>query len=120
MYLFFAIEAGILSGIFNVNENKEVVSVSSIIHGIGAGIGFMLLLFVPSLLSIIELKKNIIMGLIFVSVFILALVSFAFFVMSDKEKFKDTFIDNEGLWERCSLFFMYVPFIVNSIKKLIS
>lgn len=38
------------------------------------------------------------------SVFISALVSFAFFVMSDKEKCKDTFIDNEGLWERCSLF----------------
>ena len=77
--LFSAIEAGILSGIFNVNENKEVLSVSSIIHGIGAGIGFMLLLFVPSLLSIIEFKKtNIIMGLIFVSVFILALVSFVF------------------------------------------
>ena len=112
MYLFFAIEAGVLSRIFSVNENKEVVSVSSIIHGIGAGIGFMLLLlFVPSLLSTIEFKKtNIIMGLIFVSVFILALVSFAFFVMSDKEKFKDTFIDNEGLWERCSLSFMYVPF----------
>lgn len=54
------------------------------------------------------------------SVFISALVSFAFFVMSDKEKCKDTFIDNEGLWERCSLFFMYVPFIVNLIKKLIS
>ncbi|QNL97345.1 hypothetical protein [Treponema sp. Marseille-Q4132] len=54
------------------------------------------------------------------SVFISALVFFAFFVMSDKEKCKDTFIDNEGLWERCSLFFMYVPFIVNSIKKLIA
>ena len=54
------------------------------------------------------------------SVFILALVFFAFFVMSDKEKCKDTSIDNEGLWERCSLFFMYVPFIVNLIKKLIS
>lgn len=40
--------------------------------------------------------------------------------MSDKEKFKDTFIDNEDLWERCALFFMYVPFIVNSIKKMIS
>ena len=31
------------------------------------------------------------------SVFILALVFFTFFVMSDKEKCKDTFIDNEGL-----------------------
>ncbi|WP_029410394.1 DUF998 domain-containing protein, partial [Treponema pedis] len=112
--LIFAIGAGILSGIFSVNENKEVVSVSSIIHGIGASIGFMLLLFVPLLLSIIEFKKtNIIMGLIFISVFILGFISFAFFVMSDKEKFKDTFIDNEGLWERYSLFFMYFPFIVN-------
>ena len=41
--LIFAIGAGILSGIFSVNENKEVVSLSSIIHGIGASIGFILL-----------------------------------------------------------------------------
>lgn len=41
----FAIGAGILSGIFSVNESKDVVTVASKIHGAGAAIGFMTLFF---------------------------------------------------------------------------
>ena len=43
--LFFAIGAGLLSGIFSVNESKDVVTVASKIHGASAAIGFMTLLF---------------------------------------------------------------------------
>ncbi len=41
-----------------------------------------------------------------------------FLLMSDKQEFKDTVIQNEGLWQRLNLAFMYMPLIVVSIKKL--
>ena len=50
----FAIGAGIMSGIFSVNESKEVVTTASKIHGTGAAIGFMMLLFFPLLVEAIR------------------------------------------------------------------
>lgn len=110
LILIFAIGAGILSGIFSVNESKEIITVASKIHGAGAAFGFMALLFVPLLLSILSYKDNDKMaGMIFAIAFILALIFFAFFVMADKPQFHDTFIKNEGLWQRLSLLLMYLP-----------
>ena len=54
--LTFAIGAGILSGLFSVNESKDVVTVASKIHGAGAAIGFMTLLFFPLFSAIFEFK----------------------------------------------------------------
>lgn len=55
--MIFAIGAGILSGIFSVNESKEVVTTASKIHGVGAAIGFMMLLFFPLLYGIVVNAK---------------------------------------------------------------
>ena len=41
----FAVGAGILSGLFSVNESKEKVTYASKIHGAGSAIGFMTLMF---------------------------------------------------------------------------
>ena len=49
------------------------------------------------------------MGIVSVASFVLALVFFSLFVMSDKPGFRNTFIDNEGLWQRLNLLFMYLP-----------
>ena len=54
--LAFAIGAGVLSGLFSVNEQKDSLTLSAKIHGVGAAIGFMLLLFFPLTNSILELK----------------------------------------------------------------
>lgn len=117
----FALGAGILSGIFSVNESKDVITAASQIHGIGSAIGFMTLLFFPMLSGITAIKnKDIIQGIICVSAFIIALVFFIFFIMGDKEKFKETVFSYAGLWERLSLFFMYVPFLYRSVKNLIA
>lgn len=43
----FAVSAGILSGLFSVNESKEMVTFASKIHGAGSAIGFMALMFFP-------------------------------------------------------------------------
>ena len=48
----FTVGAGILSGLFSVNESKENVTLASQIHGAGSALGFMALMFFPLLQSI--------------------------------------------------------------------
>ena len=68
--LTFAIGAGILSGLFSVNESKDVVTVASKIHGAGAAIGFMTLLFFPFLSAILAFKMgDIAFGIVCLALF---------------------------------------------------
>lgn len=116
----FAIGAGILSGIFSVNESKEVVTLASKIHGMGAALGFMALMFTPLLLSILSYNSNDkLQGTLFAIAFVLALIFFTLFVMSDKPTFKDTIVSNEGLWQRLSLLLMYFPLGYIAVENLI-
>ena len=50
--------------------------------------------------------------------FAVALVFFALFVMSDKPEFKNTIIDNEGLWKRLNLVFMYLPLAITAVIRI--
>lgn len=116
----FAVGAGLISGLFSVNESKDIVTIASKIHGVSAAIGFMALLFFPLLNGMILFKqKDIIGGSISISSFVLSIVFFAGFVMGDKEQFQNTFLKYEGLWERLTLFCMYVPFIYRAIRNLL-
>ncbi len=116
----FAIGAGLISGFFSVNESKDIITTASKIHGAGAAIGFMTLLFFPLLNGIISFKeKDIIEGIISISSFALSLVFFVCFVMGDKVQFQNTLLKYEGLWERFTLFCMYVPFIYRAIGSLL-
>lgn len=115
----FALGAGILSGIFSVNETKEKVTFSSKIHGVGSAIGFMALMFFPLLQSLCSFRSHdIIKGVVCVISFVISFLFFVFFIMGDKEEFKKTFFCYSGIWERLSLFFMYVPFLYHSIKNI--
>ncbi len=116
----FAVGAGILSGLFSVNESKEKVTYASKIHGAGSAIGFMTLMFFPLLQSIGAFKSNdVLQGTICIIAFVMAVLFFSFFIMGDKDKFKETIFSYEGLWERLSLFFMYVPFLYCAIRNLL-
>ena len=118
--LTFAIGAGILSGLFSVNESKDVVTVASKIHGAGAAIGFMTLLFFPLLSAILAFKMgDIVCGIVCVVAFVLAIIFFAFFIMGDKEEFKETVFVNEGLWERATLLCMCIPFVYHSVDIIL-
>lgn len=115
----FAIGAGLISGFFSVNESKDIVTTASKIHGVGAAIGFMALLFFPLLNGIVAFKqKYMIEGIISINSFVLSLIFFACFVMGDKEQFQNTILKYEGLWERLTLFCMYIPFINKAIGNL--
>lgn len=116
---FFAVGAGLLSGFFSVNESKYIVTTASKIHGIGAAIGFMALLLFPLLNGIVSFKQNgTLEGIISISSFVLSRIFFACFVMGDKEQFQNTPLNYEGLWERLTLFYMYIPFVYKSMSNL--
>lgn len=115
----FAVGAGILSAIFSVNETKDLNTLSSKIHGFGAAIGFMTLLFFPLLMGIVSFKqKSYIYGGLLLITFLLALIFFTLFIMADKEQFKNTFVSYEGLWERLTLMTMYLPFVYQAVIKI--
>lgn len=115
----FAIGACIFTCFFSVNETKDVVTTASKIHGIGSVIGFMLFLFVPLLLSILEFKNNDkTNGVIAVVSFIIAFLFFVLFVMSDKPEFSNTIIAKEGIWQRLNILFMYIPLGVISVRNI--
>jgi hypothetical protein len=102
------------------NSGKTYVTIASKIHGVGSVIGFMLFLFVPLLIAILYFKSTDIgVGIVSIVCFVIALAFFVLFVMSDKPEFSNTIINNEGLWERLNLIFMYAPLLVVSIRPII-
>ena len=119
--IIFAVGACIFTCFFSVNESKDVVTLASKIHGAGSVIGFMLFLFAPLLLATLSFRNDERMiGVLSIICFIIALIFFALFVMSDKPEFSATMIDNEGLWQRLNLLFMYLPFVIVAVKEMTS
>ncbi|GAA0177118.1 hypothetical protein SH2C18_04030 [Clostridium sediminicola] len=116
----FGIGAGIISGIFSVNEGKEIETKASKIHGIGAGLGFLGLTFIPLVVGLISLKEgNSIIGIISIVFFILSIVLFVLFVMSEKEDFQKSIIGFSGMWQRLLLASMYIPLLLIALKNTI-
>ncbi|MBO4637915.1 MAG: DUF998 domain-containing protein [Clostridiales bacterium] len=115
----FAVGACILTGFFSVGETREAVTLSSQIHGAGSAAGFMLFLFVPLLVSILSFKRSeSLTGIFGIICFVLGIVFFVLFVMSDKPEFAGTVIDNEGLWQRLNLISMYLPLYVIAVRDI--
>lgn len=103
----------IISGFFPLNEKRENVTIITKIHGIGSAVGFIAMQFAPLVLGVMQLKEiSIMAGVSSIVFFVLALVSFVFFVMSQKKTFENTFIGNTGLWQRVLCLFFYLPFII--------
>lgn len=117
----FALGAGLLSGVFSVNESKDTMTTASMIHGAGAAVGFMTLLFFPLITAVSAFGKHeTAYGAVCVIAFIFALVFFVMFIIGDKEQFRGTVLSYEGLWERLALFFMYIPFYYRTVKVILS
>ncbi|WDV44355.1 DUF998 domain-containing protein [Clostridiaceae bacterium M8S5] len=116
----FGIGAGIVSGIFSVNEAKEIETIASKIHGIGAGLGFLFLTFIPLVVGLISFKEgNSTIGIISIAFFILSIVLFVLFIISEKEAFQNSIIGFSGLWQRLLLGSMYTPLLLIALKRII-
>ena len=115
----FAVGACIFTCFFSVNESKGVVTKASKIHAAGSITGFMLFLFVPLLIALLSFKNNEPgVGGFSIFCFVMSMIMFILFVISDKPFFKNTFFENEGLWQRLNLVFMYLPLTVVAIKRM--
>lgn len=115
----FGVGSCIFTAFFSVNETKDIVTISSKIHGAGSALGFIVFLFVPLLLAMLSfIDGETIIGVISIICFIISLVFFVLFVMSDKQEFANTVISNEGLWQRLNLIFMYLPLAIVSIQNI--
>ena len=117
---FFAIGACIFTCFFSVNESKDIVTIASKIHGVGSVLGFILFLFVPLLVAILSFnnRENII-GYVSILCFVVAIIFFILFIMADKERFSNTIVDNEGLWQRLNLIFMYAPLVIVAVGRIL-
>lgn len=114
----YAIGACILSGLFPVEETKELKTISAKIHGYGSVIGFMLLIFAPLFIGLYFFKiSNRFLGVFSLICFAFSLLCFSLFVMSDKPEYQGSIIAFEGLWQRLSLLCMYLPVIALFITK---
>ncbi len=119
--LLFALGAGILAGIFKADADDKMGTLSSRIHGYSSAIGFMALLFFPLLRSAAMFEdRHFMLGALYLTAFLAALLFFILFIMSDKEQYNGTCIDREGTWERLTLFFMYLPLVADSLIILMS
>lgn len=117
----FALGAGILAGIFKADADDKMGTLSSRIHGYSSAIGFMALLFFPLLRSATMFEdRHFMLGALYLTAFLAAILFFILFIMSDKEQYKGTCIDREGTWERLTLFFMYLPLAADSFIILMS
>lgn len=116
--LIYAIGGCILSGIFSVGETKSLVTFSEKVHGYGSVIGFMVLTLTPLLLALYGFKigRNA-FAVCSLLCFLLAIITFTLFIMADKPVYQNTIIAYEGLWQRLSLMFMYIPIACINIVK---
>ena len=97
-------------GFFSWGKPKSLETLSAKIHGYGSVIGFLLLTLAPLFVGLYFFKvSNGLLGVLSLICFILAMVFFTLFVMSDKPNYRGTIIAFEGLWQRLSLLSMYLP-----------
>ena len=81
----------------------------------------MALLFFPLLRSAAMFEdRHFMLGTLYLTAFLGALLFFILFIMSDKERYKGTWVDREGAWERLTLLFMYLPLAADSFIILMS
>jgi len=120
LLLVFAIGAGLLSGMFSVNEDKEVETLAAKVHGIGAGLGFIALTFIPLVVSILLFKSNDqITAITSLTFFFISLILFVLFILSEKEIYENTILGLSGLWQRLLLASMYMPLLIIAIKRIL-
>lgn len=116
----FAVFSCIISAIFPVGETKELDTLSAKIHGIGAVIGFFLLIISSLLIGILFLHmEHTLMGAIDIVSFVLAFICYIFLALADKPQFSDTVIVWEGMWEHLCLLFSYIPILSLSLFALL-
>ena len=113
----YGIGAGIIAGVFKISNDLN--SLSSKIHGIGSGIGFIALVFLSLVIGLTLLRQdNHVFGICFLNIFVVSVFFFILFVISEREVYANSIISLTGLWQRILLLLMYSPLIYIAIKQI--
>jgi MFS family permease len=107
----FGFGAGNVAGLFPEDPKGEEESVSGKIHGIFAGLGYLALLTIPSILATISGEWFLAISIV---VQILGIVFFTLFLLSKNPK-----IGKSGLWQRLFLFNYYLYMIIIAVIMIV-
>ncbi|EJP6471565.1 DUF998 domain-containing protein [Clostridium sporogenes] len=119
IFILFGVGACILSSIFSVEDKRSIESIEGKVHGIGSGVGFIALAFMPLIISKLSyMKGESLLGIIFIIFFIINIIIFTLFIMSEKDRFSNTLIGLSGLWQRLLLVSFYMPLVILAIKNI--
>lgn len=106
----------IISSWFSVGDSKEMVTIAEKIHGYGSAIGCTLFVFAGLLAVILVWRRNVAVGRLLLVNFILSFIVFIIFIAGENIPQDSTgvlkLMSYEGLWQRISFVFMYIPYIV--------
>ncbi len=81
--------------------------------------GFIALAFMPLIISKLSyMKGESLLGIIFIIIFIINIIIFTLFIMSEKDRFSNTLIGLSGLWQRLLLVSFYIPLVILAIKNI--
>lgn len=111
--IIYGVGACILAGLFSVNATRSIETIPDKVHGIGAGIGFMALLFLPLIASSICFAVGrVFTGILSILLFASGITFFVLFIMSEKKRFANTVVGYSGLWQRLVLISLYASLLM--------
>jgi hypothetical protein len=104
----FGLGAGVGAGLFPMDPVGSETTLAGELHDVFAGAGFLAIAFVP-LVSLVIFPRRRVPGMYWLSfgVFVLGLVSFALFVVSEDVPSTEGILSYTGLWQRLFLLSHY-------------
>ena len=108
LIMLFGLGAWICGGLFPMEPGGLETTLAGKLHGVCGGIGYMVIVFVP-LVSLVIFPRKRVPGMYWLSigVFVLGLVSFALFVVSEDVPSTAGILSYTGLWQRLFLLSHY-------------
>ncbi|WP_368252347.1 DUF998 domain-containing protein [Enterococcus sp. 2201sp1_2201st1_B8_2201SCRN_220225] len=109
----------IITGIVSRAKDASEVGFSSLLHNYASGAGFVALLLGTFLLiGLFYLEGNSPMVVTLILVFVLSGIFMVLFAMPKIPLLNAFQVSHRGLWQRLNLFFLYLPFVLVSLKSL--
>ena len=119
MLVGFAVGDCLITGIFDRSTNASKIDIESIIHDYLSGAGFVaLLLAVYILIKLYKVEKRYLFVQILIIIFILSVCFMILFAAPKIPIVNQIPIPYRGLWQRLNLLFLYLPFLLVSLKNL--
>ncbi len=119
LIMVFGLGAGIGSGLFPMDPSGSETTLAGELHDIGAGIGFLALMFVP-LVSLAIFPRTCLPKLYWLSIgtFVLGLVFLVLFIMAEDTSSTGGVLSYVGLWQRLFLLTYYLYIDVMAVRVL--